>query len=83
MRSRNQIDKQLRRAKVNEFLPQAELFTLTGYIRASAQAVWLKEHGIAHRLDGRRVIVSRLHVRAWLEGRPIVQSAGLNLSAIK
>ena len=68
---------------MNEYLPQPELYILTGYARARAQAVWLKEKGIAHRLDGRRVIVSRLHVRAWLEGRPVVQSTGLNLGAIK
>lgn len=68
---------------MNEYLPPPELHDLTGYARAGAQAAWLKEKGIAHRLDGRRVIVSRVHVRAWLEGRPVVQSLGLNRAAIK
>jgi len=68
---------------VSEFLPSPELHALTGYARAGAQAAWLKEKGIAHRVDGKRVIVSRVHVRAWLEGRGIVQSTGLNRAAIR
>lgn len=68
---------------MTEFLSSPELHDLTGYAWPSSQATWLKEQGIAHRLNGKRVIVSRVHVRAWLEGRPVVQSSGLNLSAIK
>lgn len=68
---------------INEYLPKDELFNLTGYARTGAQAAWLREKGIAHRLDGRRVIVSRVHVRSWLEGRTIIQSSGLNLGSIK
>lgn len=66
-----------------EYLPPTELHALTGYARHIAQANWLLEHGIPHRVDGRRVIVSRVHVQAWLEGRTVVRSTGLNLSAIK
>lgn len=66
----------------SEYLPPGELHTLTGYARPTAQASWLKEHGIPHRVDGRRVIVSREHVRAWLEGRNIV-SSGLKLEAVR
>lgn len=66
----------------SEYLPPVELHTLTGYARTSAQASWLKERGIPHRVDGRRVIVSREHVRAWLEGRNIV-SSGLKLEAVR
>ena len=66
-----------------EFLDSVELHLLTGYTRGAAQASWLTEKPIPYRLDGRRLIVSRVHVRAWLEGRYIVSSPGLNLSAIK
>lgn len=65
-----------------EFLEPPELHGLTGYARSNQQAAWLKEQGIPHRIDGRRVIVSREHVRAWLEGRNIV-SSGLNLGMVK
>lgn len=67
----------------SEFLSAQELHGLTGFARAGAQAAWLKEKGIAHRVDGKRVIVSRVHVHAWLEGRPVVQSSGLNRAAIR
>jgi len=66
-----------------EYLPPPELHQLTGYARPTSQAGWLKTQGIAHRVDGKRVIVSRLHVQSWLEGRTVVQSRGLNLAGIK
>lgn len=67
---------------MSEFLNSTELHNLTGYARGSAQADWLKEHGLPHRQDGKRVIVSREHVRAWLEGRAVVVSTGPNWAAI-
>lgn len=67
---------------MNEYLNQSELHQLTGYARPTSQANWLKEKAVAHRLDGRRVIVSRVHVQAWLEGRNVV-SSGLNLAALR
>jgi hypothetical protein len=67
---------------MTEYLTPPELHQLTGYARATSQASWLKERGVAHRLDGRRVIASRVHVQAWLEGRSIV-SSGLNLAAVR
>lgn len=54
-----------------EFLDAAELHQLTGYARPKAQAAWLHARGIPHRVDGRRVIVCRVHARAWVEGRPL------------
>ncbi|MBK5204057.1 MAG: DUF4224 domain-containing protein [Polaromonas sp.] len=66
-----------------EYLDGIELHLLTGYTRSTSQASWLAEHGIPHRLDGKRVIVSRIHVQAWLEGRTVVHSTGLNLAGIK
>jgi hypothetical protein len=65
-----------------EYLTPAELHQLTGFARPTSQASWLKERALPHRLDGRRVIVSRVHVQAWLEGRTVV-SSGLNLAAVK
>ena len=66
-----------------EYLSQQELHTLTGYARATSQASWMTERGVPHRLDGRRVIVSRVHVQQWLEGRTMASSSGLKLAAIK
>lgn len=68
---------------MSEFLSQPELYTLTGYARAGQQSDWLKTKGIPFRQDGRRVIISREHVRNWLEGRTLVTSSGLNLVGIK
>lgn len=66
-----------------EYLDSIELHLLTGYTRGTSQASWLKDKGIPHRRDGRRVIVSRIHVQAWLEGRTVVHSGGLNFAGIK
>lgn len=66
-----------------EFLSTADLHALTGYSRAAEQEVWLKEHGIPHRRDGRRIILARFHARAWLEGRHVVASNEPNLSALR
>lgn len=66
-----------------EFLSAVELHALTGYARPGQQAQWLKENGIPHKVDGRRVIVSRVHSRQWLEGRAVVISEGINFGAVK
>lgn len=69
---------------MSALLSQTELHKLTGYARVTAQAGWLKDHGIPHRLvDGRRLLVSDTHVQAWLEGRTVVHSTGLNLAGIR
>lgn len=68
---------------MSEFLTSPELHALTDYARAGQQSEWLKAKGIPFRQDGRRVIVSREHVRNWLEGRTVVTSTGLNLASIK
>ena len=65
-----------------ELYDHVELQLLTSYSRAAEQAAWLRERGIPHRRDGRRVIVSRLHVREWLEGRETVVSEGPNWAAL-
>ena len=55
-----------------EFLKAPELHDLTGFARAAEQEAWLKGRGIPYQRDGRRVIVCRIHARAWVEGRPVV-----------
>lgn len=66
-----------------ELYSPTELHRLTGYARAAEQDTWLTEQGIPHKLCGRRVVVSRLHVRAWLEGKPVVASNEPDLSALR
>jgi len=67
---------------MSEFLEPDEIRQLTAYTPAAKQDAWLTEHGIPHRLDRRRVIVSREHVRAWLEGRPLHATTTPNWSVI-
>lgn len=67
----------------SEFLSPAELHQLTGLARAAGQIAWLVERRIPHRVDGRRVIVSRVQVRDWLAGRSAVISKGPNWAAVK
>lgn len=67
-----------------EYLDSVVLHRLTGFAHARAQAAWLQDKEVPHRQDGRRVIVSRVHVLAWLEGRNVVASnGGINWAAIK
>lgn len=68
---------------MSEYLNPAELRQLTGYAIGSKQAEWLKAKAIPHRQDGARVIASREHVRAWIEGRHTVSSSGPNWAALK
>ena len=68
---------------MSEYLTNLELHSLTGYARPGKQAEWLKANGVAHRVDGCRVIASHTHVQRWLEGRTVVSSAGPNWGAIK
>lgn len=53
----------------SEFLSRDEIRELTARAHPRAQAAWLKAEGIPHQLRGRRLIVSRAHSRAWLEGQ--------------
>jgi hypothetical protein len=65
-----------------EFLNAGDLLGLTGYSRAAEQEAWLKDQGIPHKRDGKRIILARYHARAWLEGRPVVASNEPNLAAL-
>lgn len=68
---------------MSEYLSGPELHQLTGYARCSQQAAWLKFRSIPHRLDGARMIVSRVHVQSWLEGKPTITRGGMNVAAIR
>lgn len=68
--------------RVDELMSDAEVVHLTDASRAPKQSAWLAEHKIPHQVDGRRVLVSRFHVRAWLEGRLLAASTGPNWDAM-
>lgn len=67
---------------MTEYLNAAELHQLTDYARKQQQAAWLKERSIPHKLDNGRVIVSRVHVQAWLEGKHTISSNGPNWAKV-
>lgn len=68
---------------MSEYLSGPELHQLTGYARSGQQAAWLKFRSIPHRQDGARLIVSRVHVQSWLEGKPTIARGGMNIAAIR
>ena len=67
---------------MSEYLSSQELHDLTSFARAAEQSDWLKDHGIPYQRDGKRVIVSRIHARSWIEGRIVVASNEPNLAAL-
>lgn len=67
----------------NEYLSNQELSRLTGASENSSKSRWLKGRCIPYQEDGKRLIVSREHVRSWLEGKVTLTRAGMNLSAIR
>jgi Domain of unknown function (DUF4224) len=67
----------------SEYLSPGEMHTLTGFARSGQQGEWLTAQGIPFLADGRRIIVSREHVRARMEGRIVARSKGLNMAGIK
>ena len=60
---------------MSEYLSSQELHQLTGYARSGQQSAWLKFRGIPFKQDGARIIVSRVHVQSWLEGKPTMALA--------
>lgn len=67
---------------MTEYLGVTELHSLTGFARSVSQARWLLEKKIPHQTDGRRVIVSRVHVQHWLEGKTAPVNNGPNWAAV-
>ena len=58
---------------MSELLSVQERHELTGYARAGQQAQWMREHGIPHRVDGKRVLVSRVHVAQVMTKKEIAK----------
>jgi hypothetical protein len=67
----------------NELLSRVELRRLTGRARSADQKRVLLEDGIPFRERGRELLVSRYHMRMWLEGRAVPMSRGVDLSKVK
>ena len=68
----------------NELMSPAEVKSLTGgKARAGDQAKVLEELGIPHKVVGKRVVVSRYHVRDWLAGKPVTPSTKPNLALVR
>jgi hypothetical protein len=67
----------------SELMSPEEIKELTDAAQAAKQAEWLADHGIPHKLVGRRVKLSRVHVRQWLEGARFAFSSGVNLGAVR
>jgi hypothetical protein len=67
----------------SEYLDPQEVRQLTDHARVLAQAAWLRAEGIPHQVRGRRIIVCRVHARAWVEGRaPAVSLQEPDLSCV-
>jgi hypothetical protein len=67
-----------------EFMTPDELRDLTGRRGLALQVRFLQAEGIPHKERGSRLLVSRVHVRDWLAGRPLPRaSVGVNLAALE
>jgi hypothetical protein len=69
-------------SELGEFLEKPEIRRLTGCAWTATQAQWLRAKGIPFQQDGNRLLVCRVHVRSWVEGRQVVSSNGPNWSAV-
>jgi hypothetical protein len=68
----------------SEFMTPDELRDLTGKRGQALQVQFLKAEGIPHKERRGRLLVSRVHVRDWLAGRPLPRaSVGVNLAALE
>lgn len=66
-----------------EILPTADIRNLTGRARVDDQERELQVLGVPYRRAGRRLLVSRHHVREWLAGRAVVQSRGIDFGKVR
>lgn len=66
-----------------EFLDSADVKALTGETSPERQVAVLGLRGIPHQVVGRRVLVSRYHVRQWLTGAPLTPTRKPNLAAVR
>lgn len=68
---------------MSEFLSPAEVRELTGCVSRESQRTKLGVLGVPFRADGARILVSRIHVRAWLTGEELRQSQGPRLDLVR
>ena len=66
----------------SEFLAPSELRELTGYAHREQQERVLTERAIPYKDVGRRLLVSRYHVREWIAGRATRTTAGPRLDRV-
>jgi hypothetical protein len=68
---------------MSEFLSSQELRELTDCAQREAQKAVLAREGVPFKEVGRRIVVSRLHARLWLEGKPVRSGSGLRLDLVR
>ena len=73
----------LQGAEVNELLSPAEVKELAGCAARDAQAEKLAALGVPFRRDGARILVSRMHVRQWLNGEQLRPSVGPRMDLVR
>jgi len=66
-----------------EFLTPAELRALTECAYVEPQCAKLEEIGVPYKRKSKGILVSRIHVRAWLLGEVLCMSAGVDLSKVR
>ena len=67
----------------SEFLSAEEVRDLAGAANPDAQEKALELLGLPHKRRGRRILVSRFHIREWLSGRAVAPSRAPNLALVK
>lgn len=68
---------------MSEYLSATEVRDLTDSARRAEQQRRLGELGIPFLVSGRRIVVSREHVRARLEGRTVRATGAPNLALVR
>jgi Domain of unknown function (DUF4224) len=66
-----------------EFLSPPEVRQIAGVGDLHGQAEALRLLGIPHRIVGRRLLVSRYHVREWLSGKTVTPSTKPKMELVK
>jgi hypothetical protein len=67
---------------MSEYLSLIEVYLLTDALTTKAQDVWLTQREIPHKVDGKRIILSRQHVTAWLEDKPVLSTTVANWGSV-
>ena len=68
----------------SELLSPAEVKAAAGGVaRLSDQVEVLRAQGLPHKVVGRRVLVSRFHLREWLAGRVVAPSSAPRLERVR